>query len=124
MTPLVSILIPAFNAEDWIADTIKSAIGQTWRRKEIIIVDDGSTDQTVPIAQRFASKDLRVVTQPNQGASAARNTAFGLCQGDLSNGWTPTICLPQTRSPGKWRPWKSGKKEGSSYLPPGGDSCT
>jgi glycosyltransferase involved in cell wall biosynthesis len=83
MTPLVSILIPAFNAEDWIADSIKSAIGQTWQRKEIIIVDDGSTDQTVPIAQRFASKELRVVTQPNQGASAARNTAFSLCQGDF-----------------------------------------
>jgi glycosyltransferase involved in cell wall biosynthesis len=83
MTPLVSILIPAFNAEHWIADTIKSAIAQTWQRKEIIIVDDGSTDQTVPIAQRFASKELRIVTQSNQGASAARNTAFSLCQGDF-----------------------------------------
>jgi glycosyltransferase involved in cell wall biosynthesis len=83
MTPLVSILIPAFNAEDWIADTIKSAIGQTWQRKEIIIVDDGSRDQTVSIAQQFASKELKLVTQQNQGSGAARNKAFGLCQGDF-----------------------------------------
>jgi glycosyltransferase involved in cell wall biosynthesis len=42
--PLVSILIPAFNAERWIADTLRSAIGQTWPNKEIILVDDGSKD--------------------------------------------------------------------------------
>src|SRR5207244_10035727 len=50
MKPLVSILIPAYNAETWIADTIKSAIGQSWPHKEIIVVDDGSTDQTLAIA--------------------------------------------------------------------------
>jgi glycosyltransferase involved in cell wall biosynthesis len=82
MNPLVSILIPAFNAERWIADTIRSAIGQTWRRKEIIIVDDGSTDQTLAVARRFASKDVAVLTQQNQGAATARNRALSLSQGD------------------------------------------
>jgi glycosyltransferase involved in cell wall biosynthesis len=43
MKPLVSILIPAYNAERWIADAIMSAPAQTWPRKEIIVVDDGST---------------------------------------------------------------------------------
>ncbi len=80
--PLVSILIPAFNAEEWIADTLKSAIGQTWDRKEIIVVDDGSTDQTVVIARQFESDGVRVVTQGNQGAAAARNKAFSLSRGD------------------------------------------
>jgi glycosyltransferase involved in cell wall biosynthesis len=80
--PFVSILIPAFNAERWIADTITSALGQTWSRKEIIVVDDGSTDQTLSIARKFASQSLLVVTQPNQGASAARNKALSLSQGD------------------------------------------
>jgi glycosyltransferase involved in cell wall biosynthesis len=80
--PLVSILIPAYNAEKWIADTIRSALGQTWSRKEIIIVDDGSTDQTLSIARGFASKTVSVVAQKNQGASAARNKALELCQGD------------------------------------------
>jgi glycosyltransferase involved in cell wall biosynthesis len=83
MNPLVSILIPAYNAEQWIADTIRSAIDQTWQRKEIIIVDDGSTDRTLEVARRFASKNISVVTQENQGASAARNTALSLSQGDF-----------------------------------------
>ena len=82
MTPLVSILIPAYNAERWIADTIQSALAQTWPRKEIIIVDDGSRDQTLAVARQFASGNVLVVTQRNQGASAARNKAFEICQGD------------------------------------------
>src|ERR1700730_15716470 len=82
MNPLVSILIPAYNAEPWIVDTVRSALAQTWARKEIIIVDDGSSDETLSIARQFASKTVTVVTQDNQGASAARNKAFGLCQGD------------------------------------------
>src|SRR5437762_2184529 len=82
MTPLISILIPAYNAEPWIGDTIRSALAQTWPRKEIVVVDDGSTDQTLQVARQFASRDLFVVTQENQGASAARNKAFQLCQGD------------------------------------------
>ena len=80
--PLVSILIPAFNAEHWIAETIVSAQSQTWPRKEIIVVDDGSRDRTKAIAKGFAGKDLVVTTQPNQGAAAARNYAYSLCQGD------------------------------------------
>jgi glycosyltransferase involved in cell wall biosynthesis len=82
MRPLVSILIPAYNAEPWIADTIRSALAQSWPRKEIIIVDDGSRDQTLEIARQFASRDVCVVTQENQGASAARNEALQLSQGD------------------------------------------
>jgi glycosyltransferase involved in cell wall biosynthesis len=82
MLPLVSILIPAYNAEECVAETIRSALDQTWPRKEIIVVDDGSKDQTLSVARRFASKDVKVVTQENQGAAATRNAAYSLCQGD------------------------------------------
>ncbi len=82
MKPLVSILIPSYNAEQWIADTLQSAVAQTWRRKEIIVVDDGSRDRTAEVARRFASKELSVVSITNQGAAAARNHAYRLCQGD------------------------------------------
>jgi glycosyltransferase involved in cell wall biosynthesis/GT2 family glycosyltransferase len=82
MKTLVSILIPAYNAEKWIGDTIQSAIAQSWQRKEIIIVDDGSRDATAEVAQRFASKDVAVLSSKNQGAAAARNCALGLSQGD------------------------------------------
>jgi glycosyltransferase involved in cell wall biosynthesis len=82
MQPLVSILIPAFNAESWIAETIESALAQSWEPKEIIVIDDGSTDRTAAIARQFTSKVMTVVTQPNQGAAAARNKAFSLSQGE------------------------------------------
>lgn len=82
MEPLVSILIPAYNAESWVSETISSAINQTWSRKEIIIVDDGSADQTLAVAKRFESSNVKVVGQQNAGASAARNKAFSLSQGD------------------------------------------
>lgn len=82
MKPLVSILVPAHNSEAWIGDTIRSALAQTWERKEIIVVDDGSRDGTAEVARRFASKDVAVVSTSNQGAAAARNHAFRLSQGD------------------------------------------
>jgi len=82
MKPLVSILIPAYNAEKWIAETLRSAQAQTWERKEIIVVDDGSRDGTLEVAQQFASGSVRVIRQENQGAAAARNTALSLSQGD------------------------------------------
>jgi glycosyltransferase involved in cell wall biosynthesis len=82
MRPLVSILIPAYNAEKWVGAAIASALGQTWRRKEIIVVDDGSTDGTLAVVRQFESNEVRVVTQPNQGATAARNKAFSLSRGD------------------------------------------
>jgi glycosyltransferase involved in cell wall biosynthesis len=82
MKPLVSILMPAYNAEKWIAAAIKSALRQTWSNKEIIVVDDGSTDQTLAVARRFESNGVRVITTSNQGAAAARNRAFSLSRGD------------------------------------------
>jgi len=80
--PLVSILIPAYNAEEWISETVRSALAQTWPRKEIIVVDDGSKDATLAISRRFESVNVKVVTQSNAGAAAARNTALSLSQGD------------------------------------------
>jgi glycosyltransferase involved in cell wall biosynthesis len=79
---LVSILIPAFNAQEWIGDTLRSAVGQTWGPKEIIVVDDGSTDKTLNVARQFESASVRVVTQENQGAAAARNKALAISQGE------------------------------------------
>ncbi len=82
MKPLVSILIPAYNAEAWISDTLRCALAQTWGPKEIIVVDDGSTDRTLAVARQFECDQLRVVTHKNQGAAATRNAAYSLCKGD------------------------------------------
>lgn len=108
MNPLVSILIPAYNAEEWIADTIQSALGQTWPRKEIVIVDDGSTDETLSVARQFASKEVIVVTQANQGAAAARNKAFSLCQGDYIQWLDADDLLAPGKINRQMEAWKDG----------------
>jgi len=80
--PLVSILIPAFNAQESIADTLRSSIAQTWGRKEIIVIDDGSTDQTLRIAKQFESQGVRVYSKHNDGAASTRNFALLFSKGD------------------------------------------
>ena len=80
--PLVSILIPAYNADKWIKDTICSALAQTWNPKEIIVVNDGSSDRTLELANHFEQDSVQVISQEHQGASAARNNAFKNCHGD------------------------------------------
>lgn len=81
--PLVSILIPAYNAEQWIGESVESALTQTWPNKEIIVVDDGSTDKTLAVTKQWESPDVKVITQNNRGASAARNRAFRESRGDF-----------------------------------------
>ncbi len=74
--PKISILIPLYNSESFITETIQSALNQTWPNIEIIIVDDGSTDNSYSIAKSFASDKIKVYQQSNSGACAARNLAF------------------------------------------------
>ncbi len=83
MTPLVSIIVPCHNAERWLAATLESALTQTWPHTEIIVVNDGSRDGSLAVAQRFAARGVQVVDQPNAGASAARNHGLRLARGDF-----------------------------------------
>ncbi len=80
---LVSIIIPVYNNENYIAATINSALQQTWENIEVIAVDDGSTDRSLAILNTFKSKRVRVFSQPNKGASAARNKGLREAKGDF-----------------------------------------
>lgn len=80
-SPLVSVVIPYFNARDHIAETINSVIDQTFKDLEIIIVDDGSTDNTFDIIQSFGSR-IKSFRWENRGASAARNKGTELSSGE------------------------------------------
>ncbi len=79
--PLVSIIVPAYNAAPWINAALASALAQTHQPCEIIVVDDGSTDDTLARARAYERPDVIVVTQPNRGAAAARNHGLRLAHG-------------------------------------------
>jgi glycosyltransferase involved in cell wall biosynthesis len=81
--PLVSILIPCHNAEPWLAATLESALAQTWENKEILLVNDGSTDGSLALAQSFRSRGVTVIDQPNAGQSAAFNTGIRAARGSF-----------------------------------------
>lgn len=71
---IISIIIPAYNAESFISEAITSCKNQTYKNVEIIVVDDGSTDRTTDIVRKF--NDVKLITQCNQGAGAARNNGL------------------------------------------------
>jgi teichuronic acid biosynthesis glycosyltransferase TuaG len=82
---LVSIIMPAYNAEKYIADSIKSVLAQTYSNWELIVVDDGSTDRTAAVVQEFAKRDSRIkyIFQENGRLGKARNTGIGHATGPL-----------------------------------------
>ena len=81
MQPKVSILIPCYNAEQWVGQAIESALAQTYLNKEIIVVDDGSTDRRLEVIQRFGEA-VRWETSSNKGGNAARNRMLELSTGE------------------------------------------
>src|SRR5438105_419764 len=83
MNSSVSIIVPAYNAEPWIGDALESALSQSWEAIEVIVVDDGSTDNTLTIAKRFECTRVKVMHQENQGVEKARNRAVSEAQGEF-----------------------------------------
>ena len=79
---LVSAIIPTYNRAKTIERAVNSVLAQTWKEMEIIVVDDGSTDQTVEILKAYGTQ-IRVIRQQNGGASAARNTGIKAATGEI-----------------------------------------
>lgn len=81
MKPLVSIGIPSFNSARWLGQAIESALAQTWPEREVIVVDDGSTDESPEIARKFGSR-VQVIVTENRGGNHARNQALRAARGE------------------------------------------
>ena len=84
--PRVSVLVPAYNAQSYLADALDSALSQSYRSFEVIVVDDGSTDATGAIARSYAYRSngrVRLVRQANAGLPAARNAAIAVARGEF-----------------------------------------
>jgi glycosyltransferase involved in cell wall biosynthesis len=104
-SPLVSVVVPAFNAAKTISETLRSISQQTYSALEIVVVDDGSTDETADIARRYGATDarVRVVTKPNGGVASARNAGIHCTKGafvafiDADDLWHPTKIAKQLK---------------------------
>jgi glycosyltransferase involved in cell wall biosynthesis len=86
LEPLVSVLIPCFNAGEYIAETLDSVIAQTYTNWECIVVDDHSTDNSIEIIEQYRQQyptKIRLYTNPRKGACAARNVAFEKSNGEF-----------------------------------------
>lgn len=104
--PLVSIITPCYNCGKFIAETIESVQAQTYPNWEMFILDDGSTDESIAIAQQYAQKDSRIHVSENTenfGAALTRNRAIGMSRGeylaflDADDLWVPTKLEKQLR---------------------------
>lgn len=84
MNPLVSVIVPLYNAAPFIVEALESIVASTYRPIEVIVMDDGSKDDSLRVAEQFASahSEVRVLHQPNSGASAARNNAIRASRGE------------------------------------------
>jgi len=78
----VSVIIPVYNAEKYIAATVQSVLSQTYKNFEIIIVDDGTPDNSVKVCQQFNDSRIKIIHQRNRGLPGARNTGIRHAQGD------------------------------------------
>lgn len=87
-SPLISVIVPVYNTEQYLRKCLDSICGQTYRNLEILCVDDGSTDESAAILREYAAKDYRVkvLSQPNSGLSAARNLALDNATGEWITG--------------------------------------
>ena len=81
-SPLVSVIVPAYNAERFIAATIESALAQDFDPLEVVVVDDGSSDRTRDVVQSLGASRVRLLSGPNRGVSAARNEGVRASAGE------------------------------------------
>ena len=87
--PEVSVIVPIFNSEKTLERTIRSVLGQTLKNIELLLVDDGSTDESVSICRKYESLDSRitVIEETNSGVSCARNKGIACARGKYMTFW-------------------------------------
>jgi glycosyltransferase involved in cell wall biosynthesis len=98
MSPVISVLMPAYNSERYISAALDSVLAQTFTDFEVVIVDDGSTDGTLATLRKYADRDKRIklITRPNTGIVGALNDAIAASQGEfLARMDSDDICDPR-----------------------------
>jgi len=82
-SPMVSVIIPVFNAEQYLKQSIPSVLQQSWQDFELILVNDGSTDNSLSICQQFTDPRIKIINQTNRGLAGARNTGIRNAKGEF-----------------------------------------
>ncbi len=82
VAPVVSVVIPCFNAERWLAQAVESVLAQSFQDVEIVVVNDGSTDRSREVAERYGDR-ITLIDQPNRGVSAARREGVRRSRGQF-----------------------------------------
>lgn len=133
-TPLISVIIPAFNSEKTIQGTINSVLNQTWENLELIVINDGSQDSTLGIITRIKDPRIKVFSYTNAGVAASRNRGFAQAQGefvsflDADDLWTvdklasQLKALQENSQAGVAYSWTDHIDENSQFLR-GGSHC-
>ncbi|MBD2200062.1 MULTISPECIES: glycosyltransferase family 2 protein [Calothrix] len=93
--PKISVIVPVYQVEAYIADTISSVLAQTYSDFELLLIDDGSPDKSIDICRQFTDSRIKIISQQNRGLAGARNTGIRHAQGeylaflDSDDLWTP-----------------------------------
>ena len=111
---LVSVVVPSYNASRYICETLESVLAQTYRNFEVIVIDDGSKDQTPDIVADYARRDsrIRLVNQPNSGVGVARNRGIAEASGKFIAPSMPTISGIRKNSRSRSRASRGAGKNG------------
>lgn len=128
--PVVSVVMPCYNGEAFLAAAVESVLGQTFRDFELIVIDDGSTDRSADILAGYGER-IRVIRQRNRGVSAARNAGIEAARGDFiafldsDDWWEPDFldqmvkAMDDPRTAIAYCGWQNvGVGEGKPYVPP------
>ncbi len=94
--PKISVILPVFNSQKYIRKTVQSVLNQGFADFELIIVNDGSTDDTVNILNSFSDSRINIINQSNMGPEAARNNALDVARGTTLCFSTPMTGIPRT----------------------------
>ena len=82
MTPLVSVVLPVYNAEEYISEALKSILNQTYDNLEVVVVNDGSTDHSLHVIRSLADKRVKIISRENRGLVASLNEGIDAASGD------------------------------------------
>ena len=109
----VAVIIPAFNHARFVAEAVDSVLAQDYPNVDLLVIDDGSTDDTPRVLERYGAR-LRWYSRENLGQSATLNEGWSSTEGGIPLTWGPTTCCCPGPSRPRWPPWRRTRRSSAS----------